>query len=127
MRISDWSSDVCSSDLPVVEVPRGAVVRRVGDVAPENAAERGGGRALQVAGVGADDADMREGEGDDLAGLGRVGQDLLVAAPRGVEADIADTRARCAQAPPPEHRALSQDTGGGGARAARDGGGRRWK
>src|SRR3546814_9253480 len=36
---------------PVVEVPRGAVVRRVGDVAPENAAERGGGRARPVAGV----------------------------------------------------------------------------
>src|SRR3546814_4402983 len=27
MRISDWSSDVCSSDLPIVDFPRGTVVR----------------------------------------------------------------------------------------------------
>src|SRR3546814_11370956 len=114
MRISDWSSDVCSSDLvdrpqPVVEVPRGAVVRRVGDVAPENAAERGGGRALQVAGVGADDADMREGEGDDLAGIGRVGQDLLIAAHRGVEADLAYPRDPCAQASRSEGRRAGKE------------------
>jgi len=35
-------------------------------------------------------ADMREGESDDLPGIGRVGEDLLVARHRGVEADLAD-------------------------------------
>src|SRR3546814_7495643 len=69
---------------------------------------------------------MREGEGDDLAGIGRVGQDLLIAAHRGVEADLADPRDRCAQATPPEHRAVREDKGGGGAGRDRDGRGRLW-
>ena len=32
---------------------------------------------LDVLSVGADIADMREGEGDDLAGIGGIGEDLL--------------------------------------------------
>ena len=34
-------------------------------------------------------ADMGEGEGDDLPRIGRIGQDLLIAGHRGVEADLA--------------------------------------
>src|SRR5262245_50538669 len=33
---------------------------------------------------------MRESEGDDLPGIGRVGEDFLVARHRGVEADLSD-------------------------------------
>ena len=42
--------------------------------------------------VGADIADMGKGEGDDLPGIGRIGQDFLIAGDRGVEADFADRR-----------------------------------
>src|SRR5262249_22220104 len=53
---------------------------------------------LDVLGIGADIADMREGEGDDLPGIGRIGQDLLIAGHRRVEADLADRDARGARA-----------------------------
>ena len=64
---------------------------------------------LDVLGVGADIADMREGEGDDLAGIGGIGHDLLIAGHRGVEADLADRCARGADAPAPEHRAVGEN------------------
>ena len=40
--------------------------------------------------VGADIADVRKREGDDLAGIGRVGEDLLITRHGGVEAHLAD-------------------------------------
>ena len=45
---------------------------------------------LDVLVVDADIADVREGEGDDLPGVGGIGEDLLVAGHGGVEADLAD-------------------------------------
>src|SRR3546814_12751949 len=88
MRISDWSSDVCSSDLA------GQLARRKGD------AERADGE------VGAahaeDDASEQQGE-DDAADRGRphaqreaieevavVEHELLAAARRGVGADVGE-------------------------------------
>jgi hypothetical protein len=53
-------------------------------------AARGRGGGFDVFGVGADVADMGKREGDDLAGIGRVGHDFLIAGHRGVEADLAD-------------------------------------
>ena len=44
---------------------------------------------LDILVVGADDADMREGETDDLARIGRIAQDFLIARHRGIEADLA--------------------------------------
>src|SRR3546814_516868 len=52
---------------------------------------------------------MREGEGDDLAGEGRVGQAFLIAGHRGVEADLADGIALGAQSVAPEHAAIGQN------------------
>ena len=79
---------------PVVEMAGGAVVRRRGDRAVQDDAARARRRrhvdGLDVFFVGADIADMREGEGDDLPGIGRVGEDLLIAGHGGVEADLAD-------------------------------------
>ena len=49
---------------------------------------------LVVLGVHPDVADVREGEGDDLPGVGGIGHDLLVAGHRGVEAELADRDAR---------------------------------
>ena len=79
---------------PVVEAAGGAVVRGRRDGGMQNDAAGARPRrqvdALDVVLVGADIADMREGEGDDLPGIGGVGEDLLVAGHGGVEADLAD-------------------------------------
>ena len=63
---------------------------------------------LDVLLVGADVADMREGEGDDLSRIGGIGQDLLVAGHRGVEAHLADRMAGGAEAEAFEHGAVGQ-------------------
>src|SRR3546814_6570677 len=47
MRISDWSSDVCSSDLQRLQV--GACDSRMADVADDQDLERGEIRALRLA------------------------------------------------------------------------------
>ena len=59
----------------------------------DDAARARGGRhvdGFDVFFVGADIADVREGEGNELPGIGRVGEDFLIARHGGVEADLAD-------------------------------------
>ena len=68
---------------------------------------------LDVLVVGADIADMREGEGDDLPGIGGVGEDFLVAGHRGVEADFADRVAGGAEAEAFENGAVGEHEEGG--------------
>ncbi len=74
---------------PGIEMLGGAVVGRFGDVGLEDDADRAVAccrrQVFDVFVVGADIADMREGEGDDLAEIGGIGQDLLVAGQRRVE------------------------------------------
>ena len=113
-RVSMPDSAIDAAPLqPLVEMTGGAIVRRVGDVGLEDRADRAGaGRRVEVLDVlviGADIADMREGEGDDLAGIGRVGEDFLVAGERRVEADFGDGAAGRAQAAPFDHRAVGKD------------------
>ena len=82
-------------------------------------AARGDVGGLLVLGIDADIADMREGEGDDLPGIGGVGQGLLVAGDPGAEADLADPRPRLAtldrgvraEAAAPQQRAVRQHQG----------------
>ena len=97
---------------PLVEMAGGAVVRRVGDVGLEDRADRAGaggrGQVLDVLVIGADIADMREGEGDDLAGVGRIGEDFLVAGQRRVEADFGDRASRRAEPAAFDHRAVGK-------------------
>ena len=104
--------DDAAAFQPLVEMPRGAVIRRRRDGAVQHDAARAGRRrkvdGLDVVLVGADIADMREGEGDDLAGIGRIGEDFLVAGHRGIEADLADGMAGGAKAEAFEHRAVGQ-------------------
>ena len=77
---------------PLIEMARGAVVGRVGDGRAQHHAAHTGGRGhghrLDVLLVGAHIADMGEGEGDDLAAIGRIREDLLIAGDGGVEAHL---------------------------------------
>ena len=97
-------------------MPRGAVVRGVGDVGLEDAAAHARGgcevRGFDVLVIGADIADMGEGEGDDLAGIGGIGEDFLIAGDGGVEADFSDGIARGADAMPLENGAVFQHQNG---------------
>src|SRR5262249_49142351 len=68
-------------------------------------------RRLDVLVIGADVADMREGEGDDLPGIRGVSQDLLVSGDRGVEADFTDRLPRRAKPSPPKNRPVRQHQG----------------
>ncbi len=118
---------------PLVEVAGGAVVGRVGDIGLEDGADGAGAgdriEVLDVLVIGADIADMREGEGDDLAGIGRVGEDFLVAGQRRVEADLGDGGTRGAQAAALDDGAVGQHQKGGrllgGPSGGRRGGHRR--
>src|SRR5207302_9102021 len=64
---------------------------------------------LDVLVVGANIADMGKGEGDDLAGIGRIGEDLLIAGHRGIEADLADRMAGGAKAKALQQCAVGKD------------------
>src|SRR6516165_7882444 len=98
---------------PLIEMPRRTVVRWCADGRVQHDATRAGRRrevdCLNVLVVGADIADMREGEGDDLPGIGRIGQDLLIASHRGIEADLADRVPRGAEALSFEYGAVGKD------------------
>src|SRR5690606_7977625 len=87
---------------PVVKVAGGAIVGRIGDIGLEGRTDRAragsGVQVLYILLIGAEIADMRGGEGDDLSGIGGVGQDLLIAGERGIEADFAYRRAGRAEA-----------------------------
>src|SRR5690606_19913087 len=103
---------------PGVELFGSAVVRGLGDAGPQDDAPHAGGArhvdGLDILVIGADIADVREGEGDDLAGIGRIGEDLLVAGHGGVEADLAGGDAGGADADALEARPVPQDQYGGG-------------
>ena len=57
---------------------------------------------------------MGKGEGDDLGGVGRIGEDLLVAGHRCVEANFAAGFALGAQALAKENRAIGEHESAGG-------------
>jgi hypothetical protein len=61
---------------------------------------------LDVVLVGADIADMGEGEGDDLSGIGGIGENFLVAGHGGVEAHLAHGMAAGAEACAFEHGSI---------------------
>ncbi len=117
-RVDAGDGDDAAALQPRVEVSRRAVVRRIGDAGAQHAAAharaRGEVRGLGVLGVGADVADVREGEGDDLAGVGGIGQHLLVARHGGVEAHLADGAPGRAEAHAGNHRPVVQHQAGRG-------------
>ena len=84
---------------PDVEMLRGSPVRWRTDIGTQHQAACRRCRRFQVFFVRADVADMREGESDDLPGIGRVGQNFLIPGNRGVKADLAGRLTDCADAP----------------------------
>jgi hypothetical protein len=79
-------------------------------VAQDDAARRHG-RRLEIGAVDADIADMREGEGDDLPGIGGIGDDLLISRHAGIEAHLANARADRADAFSPKNAAVREHEG----------------
>ena len=73
---------------------RAPIGRRCRNIAEDRAAGRGH-RALaelfKVFAIDADIADVGEGEGHDLSHVGRIGEDLLIAGHRRIEADLAQS------------------------------------
>jgi hypothetical protein len=106
-------SDDAARFQPGIKMPRGAIVRRLGNGGMQDHASRAGRRRkvhrLDVVLVGADIADVRKGKGDDLPGIGWIGEDLLIAGHRGVETDFADGVTDGAEADTFQHRAVGHD------------------
>ena len=75
---------------PGLKRPIAPPVRRVGRQLAGDHAKRRRRVRFMVLGIGPDIADMRKGESDDLAGIGRIGHDLLITGHRCIEADFAD-------------------------------------
>ena len=104
---------------PFVEMLVGAVIGGFGDGGLDDAGlDRGGGREVggfKVVIIGADIADVGEGEGDDLARIGGVGEDFLIAGHGGVEADFAHGLAFGAKALAFDDGAIGKDEKAGDA------------
>ena len=105
--------DARQTDLAVVlhpfdEFVLRAEVRMRGHFLPHHAADRAKASAFVVFLVRANIADMREGEGDDLAVVGRIGHHFLIAGHRGVEADFAHRAAGGTEALAPDDGAVTQ-------------------
>ena len=86
---------------PSVQMLGRAPAGRIGDVDAHDRPPGRRGDGFHVFRIGADVADMREGKGDDLTSVGRIGEDFLIPGDRGVETDLAHggPRRTCAAAP----------------------------
>ena len=89
--------------------PAGHARRQIPDHQPRRVYLRG----LLVLTVHAGVADMRIGKGNDLAAVGRIGQDFLVPGDRGVEHHLPRGHAVGADRSPPENRSVGERKHGG--------------
>ena len=100
--VSHWSQMLAGP------IAGGLRYRRVDNAAPDTG---GGGeiRRLDVLGIGAGVADMREGKHHDLPGIGRIGEDFLISGNRGVEANLARGLSNRANAEALNNQAVGQN------------------
>ena len=112
-RVDAAHADDAARGEPVGERLLGAEIRRVGAGRAEDGADRAGALVeidgFDVFVVGPDIADVGEGEGDDLRGVGRVREDFLIAGHGGVEADFADRLADGAEPIALDHFAAGEN------------------
>ena len=102
---------------PAIEMLRRAEVRGLGDRGPQDHAAGVAVDGLDVFVVGADVADVREGERDQLPGIGGIGQDLLIAGHGGIEDQFAHDGAGRSQPLAEKRRAVGEHEGGPGPAA----------
>ena len=107
-RIDAGDADEAALLEPAFEMLHRTPIGWLGDVGAQHEPERRRRACLQVVVVGSDIADMGKGEGDDLPGVGRIGQNFLVAAHCGVEADLAHSFALRAEAPAMKDRSVGE-------------------
>ena len=104
---------------PCIEIALGPVIGRTRDRRMNDDAAHSGARreiaCLDILVIGTGISDVRKGEGDDLAGVGRIGEDFLITRHRGVETKFAHGGARGAEPKPLEHHAVRQNEEGGRA------------
>ena len=63
---------------------------RIGDGLPNDQSQGGWRNGLEILIISANIANMRKGKGDDLSGIGRIGQNFLIASHRCVETYFAN-------------------------------------
>src|SRR6516162_2855619 len=94
---------------PNVERLGCAIARRFGHRYSQDQSSRCSGGGFDILLIRAHIANMGKGEGDDLSGIGRVGQDLLISGDGGVEADFTRRRPDRAEATAPKQGAIGED------------------
>ena len=118
-RVEAIKADDAAALQPCIEIALGPVIGRTRDRRMNDDAAHCGARreiaGLDILVVGAGISDVRKGEGDDLPGIGWIGEDFLITRHRRVETDFADGRARGAEPKPFEHHAIRQNEEGGRA------------
>ena len=105
-------ADDAAAFQPGIEIARRPIIRRLGDRGMQHDAA-GARRRREIDGfdvlvIRSDIADMRKREGDDLPRIGRIGEDLLIAGHRGIEADLADRVPGRAEAGAFQHGAVRE-------------------
>jgi hypothetical protein len=111
-RVDPGDPDEIAILQPSVQGAPGPPVGGGSNLLAQNQAAACGRARFDILVVGTHIPDVRESEGDDLARVGRIGEDLLVSGHRGVEAHFPEGLAEGAEAPPPEDRAVLQDQHG---------------
>ena len=111
-RVDPRDPDESMGSEPGGERLRRAIARRFGGRCTQDEPAHRRGRGFDVLPVRTDIADVRKSEDNDLTGIGRVGQDLLIAGDRGIEADLAGRCSDRAEAAAPKHRAIGEDERG---------------
>src|SRR5258708_5790542 len=96
---------------PTVECAERTVIRRMLGIRPHHHSAHRRAQGLNVFDIRSDDADMGKGENDDLSGVGRIAEDLLISCHRGVEADFAHRLTVGAEGPSLEHCSIGQHKG----------------
>jgi hypothetical protein len=93
---------------PGIQVPGRPPIGGIGDRQAQHTAAGRRCDGFDVIRVDTDVANVREGKSDYLAGIGGIGQDLLVTGKRGIETHLTDSDSACTGTQSPIYRAIFQ-------------------